>query len=262
MATRQFAVSAASFGLAGGARWTPPSGTGREEQSDESSASDEEWDPESWDDRLLGEGEARATMAAGDGVVRGRVRRHWISQARPGLAADDTRRKCLAEKGWARRSVVVHGVAPSGASNMEELPGREEFGVGNAGALQWMEAALDFAQENFNDAGAEERTLDQRDCKVGLFGERVGHGKLLHWVPKEEYGGLYALEPIKQVNGVSVAASRAARADVLFASNVAGDGARRRRGGHGASGAELGGNHGVLGEAGDWAPDNAKGWHP
>ena len=192
VATRQFAVSAASFGLAGGARWTPPSGTGREEQSDESSASDEEWDPESWDDRLLGEGEARATMAAGDGVVRGRVRRHWIPQARPGLAADDTRRKCLAEKGWARRSVIVHGVAPSGASNMEELPGREEFGVGNAGALQWMEAALDFAQENFNDAGAEERTLDQRDCKVGLFGdfcERVGHGKLLHWVPKEEYGG-------------------------------------------------------------------------
>ena len=49
VATRQFAVSAASFGLAGGARWTPPSGTGREEQSDESSASDEEWDLESWE---------------------------------------------------------------------------------------------------------------------------------------------------------------------------------------------------------------------
>jgi hypothetical protein len=50
-----------------------------------------------------------------------------------------------------------------------------------------------FAEDNFNDNGAEVRSLDQRDCKVGLFGdfckvglfgdfcERVGHGKFVRF---------------------------------------------------------------------------------
>lgn len=55
------------------------------------------------------------------GGVRGRVRLHSISAA-PGLEVDDERRKALADKGWARRSVVVHGVGPAGASHLEAVP--------------------------------------------------------------------------------------------------------------------------------------------
>ena len=68
-----------------------------------------------------------------------------------------------------------------------------------------------FAEDNFNDNGAEVRSLDQRDCKVGLFGdfckvalfgdfcERVGHGKFVEWQPDEEHGGLYALKIVTKV---------------------------------------------------------------
>ena len=50
---------------------------------------------------------------------------------------------------------------------------------------------LEYNENNFNDAGIEVRSLDQRERKVGLFGdflERVGHGKFLEWRADEEHG--------------------------------------------------------------------------
>ena len=63
----------------------------------------------------------------------------------------------------------VGGVGPCGRAELEELPGREEYGGDEDGALEWAAAALQFAEDNFNDNGAEVRSLDQRDCKVGLL---------------------------------------------------------------------------------------------
>ena len=85
-------------------------------------SSDEEWDEEDED------------SADEDGISnvgRGRVRLH-AAQLPTSSALDDedeTRRR-LAEKGWARRSVVIRGVSGTGAANLEELPGREDFPAG------------------------------------------------------------------------------------------------------------------------------------
>ena len=50
------------------------------------------------------------------GVVRGRVRLHAVKKrVSGGVEADDDQRKNLADKRWARRSVVMHGLGPSGA---------------------------------------------------------------------------------------------------------------------------------------------------
>ena len=51
--------------------------------------------------------------------------RHAITQAAIGLKVEDERRKSLAEKGWARRAVVVRGVGPCGGADLEQLPWRE-----------------------------------------------------------------------------------------------------------------------------------------
>ena len=53
------------------------------------------------------------------------------------------------------------------------------------------------------DAGAEVRSLDQRDRKVGLFGdwlETSGHGKYVEWVQDKETA-LYSLEVVREENG-------------------------------------------------------------
>ena len=77
--------------------------------------------------------------------------RHAITQAAIGLKVEDERRKSLAEKGWARRAVVVRGVGPCGGADLEQLPAREEYGGDEDGALDWAAAALQFAEDNFND---------------------------------------------------------------------------------------------------------------
>ena len=132
---------------------------------------------------------------------RGRVRLHAVQvQSACALDGEDERRKCLGEKGWARRSVVVHGVSASGAANLEDVPGREDFPAGADGDAEWEASALQFEDENFEDAGAEVRSMDVRDRKVGLFGdflERVGHGKFAEWRSNEEQGGLYELKVVK-----------------------------------------------------------------
>ena len=57
-------------------------------------------------------------------------------QVSNGLEFDDGRHKSLAEKGWARRAVVVRGLGPCGGADLEELPGREEYGGDEDGALE------------------------------------------------------------------------------------------------------------------------------
>ena len=57
---------------------------------------------------------------------------------------DDGRRKTLAEKTWARRAVVAHGVSACGAANFEEVPGREQYGAGDDATAQWAEDMLAF----------------------------------------------------------------------------------------------------------------------
>ena len=76
--------------------------------------------------------------------------------------------------------------------------GREAYAAGEEGSAQWAEQILAYADDNFNDAGIEVRSMDYRDRKVGLFGdflERVGHGKFVEWRANEEYGGLYSHGP-------------------------------------------------------------------
>ena len=88
------------------------------------------------------------------------------------------------DKGWARRTVLVHGVTPSGDAVLESVDdvGRELFAAGEQGAQEHEEAFLDYLGGNFADAGNEVRSLDSRDRKVGHFGnwlKRVGHGEYI-----------------------------------------------------------------------------------
>ena len=96
---------------------------GREAKSmrEESGSDKDAEEPEEWDD----DGEASSDEDESDeearvsNAQRGRVRLHGVSQSSAGLEVDDDRRKSLGEKGWARRSVVVRGVEPSGAAVFE-----------------------------------------------------------------------------------------------------------------------------------------------
>ena len=64
----------------------------------------------------------------------------------------------LAEKTWVRRAVVAHGVSACGAANFEEVPGREQYGVGDDATAQWADDILAYHEENFlNDKGIEAR---------------------------------------------------------------------------------------------------------
>ena len=85
---------------------------------------------------------------------------------------------------WPKRSsaepcTCTHAVMASGAADFEAAPGRELFREGEAGAEEHERAFNEYIDGNFDDAGAEVRSLDQRDRKVGLFGdwmEAAGHG--------------------------------------------------------------------------------------
>ena len=131
----------------------------------EESGSDEDAEePEDWEDDG---GEASSEEDESDEEVRvsnaqrGRVRLHRVSQSANGLEVDDDRRKSLGEKGWARRAVVVRGVEPSGAADFEAVPGREEYDLGVDGSAAWAQDMLEFADDNFNDAGIEVRSMDK-----------------------------------------------------------------------------------------------------
>ena len=182
--------------------------------------------------------EAFEEAVEADGV-RGRVRLHAISQTRGGLQVDDDRRKCLAEKGWARRTVVVHGVGPSGAANLEQLPGREDFAADES--EEWLQATVKFVEDNFDGEGAEVRSMDQRDRKVGLFGDfcqRVGHGEFVRWEPNVEQGGYYELKTVSQASEHPL--TRAARGAFDVKRRRAGDRVRQWPESRATVGAKLG----------------------
>ena len=127
----------------------------REESgSDEDAEEPEEWELDDEDSCSEEEGEEEERLS---NAQRGRVRLHGVVQSSTGLEVDDDRRKSLAEKGWARRSLVVRSVGPSGAADFEAVPGREEYGAGEDGAAEWEKIILEFAEDNFNDAGIEVR---------------------------------------------------------------------------------------------------------
>ena len=67
------------------------------------------------------------------------------------------------------RSVIKRGVGPSGAAEFEAVPAREEYESGDEGSVKWAQDMLGFTDDN-NDGGIEVRSMDSRDCKVGLFG--------------------------------------------------------------------------------------------
>ena len=89
------------------------------EGADEEYESGSEYDPA----EELPELDEEAAEYEVDGVVRGRVRLHGSKQSTSGLQVDDERRKSLADKGWARRTVVVNSVGASGAASFESVPG-------------------------------------------------------------------------------------------------------------------------------------------
>ena len=122
---------------------------------EESSSDDDAEEPEEWE----GADETSCSEEEGEEVERvsnaqrGRARLHGVVRSSAGLEVDDDRRKRLGEKGWARRSVVVRAVGPSGAAVFEAVLGREEYGSGEDGAVEWEKNMLEFADGNFNDAG-------------------------------------------------------------------------------------------------------------
>ena len=88
-----------------------------------------------------------------------------------------------------RRTMHLHAVLASGAADFEAAPRREDYEDDEAGAERHEQLFNEYIDGNFDDAGAEVRTLDQRDRKVGLFGdwmEAVGHAKYIEWVQDEE----------------------------------------------------------------------------
>ena len=113
--------------------------------------------------------------------VYGRVRMHSVA-ARAVEGAGTERRAALLEKGWARRSVVVNGVAPSDHADFEAVSSvcRTLFAAGAEGARAHEEAFFAYLEDNFDDDSGEVRSVDVRDRKVGHFGnwmERTGHGE-------------------------------------------------------------------------------------
>ena len=91
-------------------------------------------------------------------------------------------------------------------SRVAQLTSRQCLGAkydsGEDGSAEWAKDMLEFADDNFNDAGNEVRSMDMRDRQVGLFGdfcERMGHGKFVEWRTVKESGGLYKLVLVTQV---------------------------------------------------------------
>ena len=89
---------------------------------------------------------------AAAGIVYGRVRLHSSPHSAVNATGEE-RRNSLMDKGWARRTVLVHGVTPSGDAVLESVDdvGRELFAAGEQGAQEHEEAFLDYLGGNFAD---------------------------------------------------------------------------------------------------------------
>ena len=137
----------------------------------------------------------------------GRLRMHGPRKV---VVQDGDERCGLAEK-KGRRTVQLNALLACGAADFEEAPGREDFDEGEEGAEDHEARFNEYVDREFDDAGAEVRSLDQRDRKVGLFGdwlETSGHGKYVQWV-KDEETALYTLEVVREPNGARHGNSKA-----------------------------------------------------
>ena len=119
-------------------------------------------------------------------VLRGHVRRHAITQAVTVRMRSTT--SGASRWLWARRAgrgacvVWARVVARTWSSCLGE-----EYGGDEDGALDWSAAALQFTEDNFNDNGAEVRSLDHmhaqraiaRSASSATSARRVGHGKFV-----------------------------------------------------------------------------------
>jgi hypothetical protein len=129
-----------------------------------------------------------------DAQQHGRLRLHGPRKL---VFNEDDQRRALAEK-TQRRTVHLHAVLASGAAEFDAAPGREDYADDEDGAALHEEAFNEYVDGNFDDAGAEVISLDQRDRKVGMFGdwlEASGHGKYVEWV-KDAETGLYRLDAV------------------------------------------------------------------
>jgi hypothetical protein len=157
----------------------------REESGcEEDTSSDDEWDPAQEQDEEDEEDEQdERNQGLADASTYGRSRLHEMPRARKDGTGEEMR-NALFGKRLGRRTVHLHGLAPSGDAAFEavEEVGREAFLPGEQGAQDHEDAFLEFLSGNIDDAGAEVRSLDQRDRKVGHFGnwlKRVGHGEYI-----------------------------------------------------------------------------------
>ena len=142
----------------------------------------------------------RARVAGdADAPKYGRLRMHGPRKLE---FTEDDRDYALADKKQ-RRTVQLHAVLASGAADFEAAPGREDFGDDDEGALLHEERFNEYIDGNFDDAGAEVRSLDQRERKVGLFGDWLvasGHGKFVEWVADTETS-LFKLKALRTEGG-------------------------------------------------------------
>lgn len=107
---------------------------------------------------------------------RGRVRANGRLAAAEGEGVSEfaTQRRTLMEKGEYRRSRAVHAVAPAGTRDLNEAPDFvRDFGGASDAADAFEEAMLTWADDNLNEGGAEERTLDQKDRNVGKVNRSI-----------------------------------------------------------------------------------------
>ena len=95
------------------------------------------------------------------GVAADAPKHGWLRMHGPRNVAtdDDDARRSLAEK-TQRRTVHLNAVLASGTADFEAAPSRESFADGETGALLHEERFNDYVDGNFDDAGAEVRSLE------------------------------------------------------------------------------------------------------
>ena len=106
------------------------------EQAAEAAAAEQKKAKKPSTKKALGAALGLAGVAAA-GIVYGRVRLHSSPHSAVNATGEE-RRNALMGKGWARRTVHVHGVTPSGDAVLEAVDnvGRELFAAGEQGALK------------------------------------------------------------------------------------------------------------------------------
>ena len=127
------------------------------EQAAEAAAAEQKKAKKPSTKKALGAALGLAGVAAA-GIVYGRVRLHSSPHSAVNATGEE-RRNALMGKGWARRTVHVHGVTPSGDAVLEAVDdvGRELFAAGEQGAQEYEDAFLDYLGGNFADAALQGR---------------------------------------------------------------------------------------------------------